>query len=85
MRYIKKCLIKKKIKIISIIILYFYWALNKNEEKEKIMISSKLPKVSVFLPIYNKDQYLTRSIGSIQRQTLKNVEIVAAIHIYSKI
>ena len=38
---------------------------------------SRLPKISVFLPIYNKEQYLIRSISSIQNQTLKNIEIIA--------
>jgi glycosyltransferase involved in cell wall biosynthesis len=37
----------------------------------------KIPKVSVFLPIYNKELYLKRSISSIQKQTLKKIEIVA--------
>ena len=35
------------------------------------------PKVSVFLPIYNKELYLNRSINSIQNQNLKEIEIVA--------
>ena len=35
------------------------------------------PKISIFLPIYNKENYLKRSIQSIQNQTLKNIEIVA--------
>lgn len=34
------------------------------------------PKITVFLPIYNKEKYLYRSIGSIQNQTLKNIEII---------
>ena len=37
----------------------------------------KIPKVSVFLPIFNKQSYLQRSINSIQHQTLKNIEIIA--------
>ena len=37
----------------------------------------KLPKVSVFLPIYNKGFYINRSINSIQKQTMKDIEIVA--------
>ena len=40
-------------------------------------IKEKLPKISVFLPIYNKDKYIKRCIESIQRQGLKNIEIVA--------
>ena len=35
------------------------------------------PKISIFLPIYNKAKYLIRSIGSIQKQTLKEIEIIA--------
>ena len=31
----------------------------------------------MFLPIYNKELYLNRSINSIQKQTLKEIEIVA--------
>ena len=34
------------------------------------------PKISVFLPIYNKEKFLYRSIGSIQNQTLKKIEII---------
>ena len=34
------------------------------------------PKISIFLPIYNKEKYLKRSIKSIQIQTLKDLEIV---------
>ena len=36
-----------------------------------------MPKVSVFLPIYNKEVYITRSIISIQKQTLNDIEIIA--------
>ena len=35
-----------------------------------------LPKISIFLPIYNKAKYLNRSISSIQMQTLKDIEII---------
>ena len=35
-----------------------------------------IPKVTIFVPIYNKAKYLKRSIGSIQRQTLKDIEII---------
>ena len=36
-----------------------------------------IPKISIFLPIYNKEKYIIRSIKSIQNQTLKELEIVA--------
>ena len=35
------------------------------------------PKISIFLPIYNKGKYIIRCIRSLQKQTLKNIEIVA--------
>ena len=37
----------------------------------------KGPKISIFLPIYNKEDYINRSIQSIQKQTLKEIEIIA--------
>jgi glycosyltransferase involved in cell wall biosynthesis len=36
-----------------------------------------IPKISIFLPIYNKEKYLKRSISSIQNQSLKEIEIIA--------
>jgi cellulose synthase/poly-beta-1,6-N-acetylglucosamine synthase-like glycosyltransferase len=66
----------KIIKLLIILFLIIYF------KKEKIIISKELkrdlniPKISIFLPIYNKVQYLKRSIGSIQRQTLKEIEII---------
>ena len=59
-----------------IIIFFFYLKLN-NEETNIDFIVSKVLKVSVFLPIFNKDKFLIRSISSIQSQSLKNIEIVA--------
>ena len=38
---------------------------------------TKIPKVSVFLPIFNKEFSLKESIISIQKQTLKDIEIIA--------
>jgi len=43
-----------------------------------VKISFKnIPKISIYMPIYNKSKYLIRSIKSIQNQTLKNIEIIA--------
>ena len=41
------------------------------------LVNHKIPKVSVFMPIYNKEKYLIESIKSIQNQTLKDIEIIA--------
>lgn len=35
------------------------------------------PKISIYMPIYNKSKYLIKSIKSIQNQTLRNIEIIA--------
>ena len=39
--------------------------------------NNNIPKVSIFIPIFNKQKYLKRSISSIQKQTLKDIEIIA--------
>ena len=60
------------INFILLLICIFIYRENKicSQKKEEA-------KVSVFLPIYNKCTYLQRSIGSIQNQSLENIEIVA--------
>ena len=58
--------------IIYIFIIIIFRKIQKN-----ITIQSKNPKISIFLPIYNKGEYLKRSINSIQIQTLKDIEIIA--------
>ena len=65
-----KNLIEKNIYIV----LFFSFSIIKFEKNLK---STLKPNVSVFLPIFNKQLYLTRSIGSIQKQSLKNLEIIA--------
>lgn len=35
------------------------------------------PKVSIFLPIYNKELYLENCIKSLRKQTLKDIQIIA--------
>ena len=63
--------------IIIFIFLSFILSINKTEGNIKINISLNIPKVSIFLPIFNKEEFLIRSINSIQVQTLKDIEIVA--------
>ena len=43
----------------------------------KFKIVKNFPKLSIFLPIYNKQQYIKSCIKSIQCQTLKDIEIIA--------
>ena len=64
---------KKYVRYIIIIIIYL--SLLKLKNNRNYLISK--PKISVFLPIYNKENYLNRSIGSIINQTFKNLEIIA--------
>jgi len=35
-----------------------------------------MPKISIIVPIYNKEEYLDRFLNSIINQTLKNIEII---------
>ena len=40
------------------------------------MKKKKKPKISIFLPTYNKQDYIKKSVKSIQNQTLKDIEII---------
>lgn len=57
----------------NFVMFYYIFITNKNKK----IIKTEIPKVSVFLPIYNKERFLKRSISSIQKQTLKEIEIIA--------
>ena len=72
--YIRKYIL---IKIIYILLfVWFFKIINKKKIiKEKSIFSQ--PKISIFLPIYNKGRYLNRSIGSIQNQSIKDIEIIS--------
>lgn len=37
----------------------------------------RLPKVAVIIPVYNREQYIKETIGSVLAQTYPNIEIVA--------
>ena len=57
----------KKI-ILLIIILINIENFNKNGQK---------PKISIFLPIFNMENYIEKTLLLLQNQTLKNIEIIA--------
>ena len=61
---------------IKLIIIYLIILIISNEGIEIPKTNNNLPKISIFLPIYNKEKYLRRSIGSLQSQTLKEIEII---------
>ena len=65
-----------KIFLIIIFILSYFYS-EKNYNMKEFNINKYKPKISIFLPIYNKEKYIKRSIGSIQKQTLKELEIIA--------
>lgn len=70
---------KKIFKIIFFILLFYNFESEKKNfyNEEFIYNKNNTPKISIFLPIFNKSKYLRRSIYSIQKQTLKDIEIIA--------
>lgn len=69
----KKINNRKKILLLYLIGFIIFKSVNYNH----INYKHNSPIISIFLPIYNKGRYLFQSIKSIQRQTLKNIEIIA--------
>ena len=65
--------------IIILLFLCFFIQLNKNKHYLSFFpfIIKKRPKISVFIPIYNKEQYINKCIQNLQNQTLKDIEIIA--------
>ena len=66
-----------KIRIFFLFTFLYILLVFENKQRNEFIMKETLPKVSIFLPIYNKKDYLARSIGSIQNQSLKNIEIIA--------
>jgi glycosyltransferase involved in cell wall biosynthesis len=63
-------------KILVLIIFLLNFFTRDYTKKNFVNDNKSIPKISIFLPIYNKGKYLKRSIGSIQTQTLKDIEII---------
>ena len=63
-----KIKMQKIMKFFFLILLLISFLINPKNNK---------PKISIFLPIYNQEKNIHKCIQSIQRQTLKNIEIVA--------
>ena len=66
----------KKIKLFLFFFFFFFIFIQNIIILIEILDNKNRPKISIFLPIFNKEKYIKRSIGSIQRQTLKNIEII---------
>jgi glycosyltransferase involved in cell wall biosynthesis len=62
----------KKLKFILFLLNIYLLIRNYLNDIKKIR-----PKISIFLPIYNKENFLVNSIKSLQNQTIKDIEIVA--------
>ena len=70
---------------IKLCLFIFFSIINKSNNKIQFKINIKnnhddsllKPKISIFIPIYNKEKYIFRCIKSIQTKTLKNIEIIA--------
>ena len=79
-KFINKKMIKaNQILIIikfKVIIIYLIFIIYEKDINIKCKLSN-IPKISIFIPIYNKSTYLIKCIKSIQRQTLKDIEIIA--------
>ena len=56
-----------------------FFDLNQNENFISLFpfLNKKRPKISIFIPIYNKEKYITNCIQTLQNQTLKDIEIIA--------
>ena len=66
-----------KIFVLIILPLNLFIRIGFKQKSIEFTDNSNIPKISIFLPIYNKGQYLKRSIGSIQIQSLKDIEIIS--------
>ena len=66
------------VKIIIVTLICIIFIKGKKSYNRYIQNNTKnIPKISVFIPIYNKEKYIKRCIQSIQSQTLKDIEILA--------
>lgn len=63
-----------KFKFLMLFIIFIKIIIKINVNISKL---SYLPKITIYLPLYNKQKYIRESIRSIQNQKLKNIEIIA--------
>ena len=55
---------------------YFLKFCNEKKQKRKIFNKTKIPKISIISPIFNREKYINRFIKSIQNQNFGNIELV---------
>lgn len=68
-------LLKSSNKILLIFI-FFYLILNENVIEKKIKLWINITKISIIIPVYNKEQSLSLSLKKVLSQSLKNIEII---------
>ena len=63
-------------KFVFLFLIIFLDTKTQKKINTKINNNNFNPKISIFLPIYNKVNFLKRSIRSLQIQTLTDIEII---------
>ena len=61
---------------ILLIIIFIYLILNENELEKKIKLFLNIYKISIIIPIYNSEKYLSLSLNNVLSQSLENIEIL---------
>ena len=66
------------IKFIIVLFVFLYISLNIHKDYHSLTsFLKKKPKISIFIPIYNRENYINKCIKSLQTQTFKDIEIIA--------
>ena len=64
--------------IIVLLFVFLYISLNIHKDYHSLTsFLKKKPKISIFIPIYNRENYINKCIKSLQTQTFKDIEIIA--------
>ncbi len=62
--------------IFGILFIFLSNFINSNNDDKIRLNNSKVPKISVIIPTYNKEKYLNECLDSVINQTLKEIEII---------
>ena len=66
----------KKSLILKIIILSLLFYLSEDKIRKFLICHFNLPHISIIIPIFNSEKYLTSCLNNVINQTLKNIEIL---------
>ena len=61
---------------ILLIFIFIYLLLNENELEKKIKLFFNITKISIIIPIYNSEKFLSLSLNNVLSQSLENIEIL---------